>query len=61
MRVKIGASWHEVSAQKAIMVEFSEADLRNVANMAPGARFYGQFDPADERTPDEKLAWMREP
>ena len=42
------------------MIELSDADRRNIANMAPGARFYGSFHPQDERDEDEKIAWMKE-
>lgn len=41
------------------MIELSDADRRNIANMVPGARFYACFDDKDARTTDEKLAWMR--
>lgn len=58
MRVKAGDRWHAVDTTRAIMIELSDADRRNIANMAPGARFYACFDDKDARSPDEKLAWM---
>ena len=60
MRVKIGNHWHSIKPDSAIMVELSDADRRNIANMAPGARFYGSFHPQDERDEDQKVAWMKE-
>lgn len=57
MRVKVGSEWFEAKDGQPIMVELSEADKTNIANMAPEATKYAVFD--DNQTSDEKLAWMK--
>jgi hypothetical protein len=59
MRIKIGNRWYECKADQSIMIELTEADKMNIAKMAPDATKYACFDDADERTIDEKLAWMK--
>lgn len=58
MRIKVGDQWHQVEPGKAIMVELTGADRRNIANMADGCTKYAVFDDADQRSADHKLAWM---
>lgn len=59
MRVKVGDRWHAVDTTRSLMIEVSEADRRNIAAMAPDARFYACFDDRDSLSADEKLAWMK--
>ena len=59
MRVKVGDQWFSVEEDQALMVELTDTDRRNIANMIPGARFYAQFDDRDPRDAEAKLAWMR--
>lgn len=58
MRIKVGDDWHHVEPGKAIMVELTDADRRNIANMAENATKYAVFDDADPRSTNQKLAWM---
>lgn len=58
MRVKVEDRWHEVTPTSAICVELSDADRRNIANMADGATKYAAFSDADPRDPAAKLEWM---
>lgn len=58
MRVKIGAQWHEVDPTSAIMIELTAADRANIANMVPDATKYAVFHDADERSVEQKRAWM---
>jgi hypothetical protein len=57
MRVKVGNEWFEAKEGQPIMIDLSEADKANIANMAPEATKYAVFD--DNQTSDEKLAWMK--
>lgn len=58
MRVKIGDEWHGVGADSAICLELTDADRRNIANMAQGATKYAAFAPDDPRDDSAKLEWM---
>lgn len=60
MRVKIGNEWHEVAKGKPIMVQFTEGDLHNVRNMAPGATMYACAEDDEFATADDFRAWMAE-
>lgn len=58
MRVKVGDRWHEVTPDAALCVELTEADRRNIANMAPWATKYAAFADDDPRDRDAKMKWM---
>ncbi len=58
MRVKIGNQWFECSPSQPIMIELTEADKRNISNMAPDATKYAQFDDGAPMSKDEMLSWM---
>lgn len=60
MRVKFGSNWLECGPGAPLMVELSDADRRNIANMAPDATKYAVFDDADATSAEDKLAWMGE-
>ena len=57
MRVKHGDQWLECELGKPLMVELTEADKRNIANMHPDATKYALFGEGDMTT-EEKQAWM---
>lgn len=61
MRVKHGDRWYDCEPGAPLMVELTEGDKRNIANMHPEATRYACFDDTDPRTPGEKLAWMDAP
>lgn len=56
MKVKIGDQVFD-SKDQPIMVVLSQADRRNIENMAPEATMYASF-PDGFGTPDQMLAWM---
>lgn len=58
MRVKYGDQWFECEPGKPLMVELTEGDKRNIANMHPDATKYACFDDSDATTADETRAWM---
>ena len=58
MRVKIGDTWFEATADAAIMIELTPANRGLLANMADGADRFAEFHEADGRSADEKRAWM---
>lgn len=58
MRIKVGGIWHEAEPGKAVMVEFTDDDKRNIARMAPEATKYAVFTDDDGRTREQKLEWM---
>lgn len=60
MRVKVGNQWFCVKRGQPIAVELTEADRKNIANMAPDATRYAVIDDDDarERGPDEIRAWL---
>lgn len=60
MRIKIGKKWFACSPEQPIMVELTETDKRNIANMAESATCYAMFDSADTMSKEDKLAWMSE-
>jgi len=59
MRVKIGHWWYEPTSMLPVMIELTEQDKQNLANMAPEATKYACFaddDPLDE---EGRKQWMR--
>lgn len=58
MKIKIGDNWYECRPEQPIMVELTETDKRNIANMHPDATRYAIFDDYDNTSTDDKLAWM---
>lgn len=60
MRVKVGDTWHEASPESPIMVELTEQDRWNIANMAPEATRYACFSCECPKTAHEKYEWMGE-
>ena len=62
MRVKVGDEWHESEVGKPIMVQLSEQDRKNIANMAPGCDRYACFqtDYVQHAERSAKLRWMDE-
>ncbi|BCH33224.1 hypothetical protein MesoLjLc_51540 [Mesorhizobium sp. L-8-10] len=61
MRVKIGQKWFAVEPGQPIMIEFSDGDKRNIAQMLPEATRYACFADDDPLVSnEEKLKWMSE-
>ncbi|MBB3910847.1 hypothetical protein [Sphingomonas desiccabilis] len=58
MRIKIADTWHEVKLGTPIMIELSQADRRNIANMAPTATKYACFADGEPMSVDQKRDWM---
>ena len=58
MRVKINDKWHDVLPNKSIMIQLSDADKRNIANMHPDADRYACFHDDDVMTSTERHYWM---
>jgi hypothetical protein len=58
MRVKIGDTWHEVTATSPICVELTLADRRNISAMLPEATKYAVFAGDDVRDAAVKRDWM---
>jgi len=59
MRVKVGNWWFEACSMLPVMVELTEQDKRNIANMAPEATRYACFADDDPRDEAERKEWMR--
>lgn len=57
MRVKIGNTWHIATPGKAIMVELTEKDKRNISLMRADS-CYAEFHEEDGRTKDQMRKWM---
>lgn len=60
MRIKIGSQWFDVGHMQPIMVELTEEDKRNIANMPPDQNRYAQFSNTDLTTDQTRLAWMQD-
>lgn len=60
MRVKVGQTWYEVTATTPILIEMTEADRRNIANMDPSCTMYAVFGDGDPLTPAQRLQWMED-
>ncbi len=60
MRVKALGVWIEAEAGEPIMVELTEADRRNIADMHPGATQHALFADDETMTREERHAWMDE-
>lgn len=60
MRIKTGSQWFECRPDQPIMVELTDGDKRNIANMHPDATRYAIFDDNDDWSKEQKLAWMDE-
>lgn len=58
MKVKIGAVRYGKLPHTPVMVELTQQDKENIANMPPEATKYAVF-PENWGTDEEKLAWMR--
>lgn len=62
MRIKIGNTWHEVTRDAPIMVEFTDTDLDNVgALVTNGGNKYAAFHDDCGMDPGEMFAWMESP
>lgn len=59
MRFKVGDQWFQLEPGRPIMVELTEEDKRNIANMDPKATKYAVFHDDERATKEEKLAWMQ--
>lgn len=62
MRVKVGNEWFACTEDTPILVELTDKDKQNIANMAPDACLYATFaQPArNEFERGQQLAWMLE-
>lgn len=61
MRVKVGDTWYEATFAQPIMVELTDVDKANIANMLPTATRYAIFDDDHElQSVEDKMAWMEE-
>ena len=60
MKVKVGDSWYSGTIGLPIMVELTEQDKENIANMTPNLSKYAIFDEDDPNfsTEYKKLEWM---
>ena len=56
MRVKIGDQWFSAS----FCVELTAEDKQRIAAMPTDCTLYAQFEDGDDRSADEKRAWMSE-
>lgn len=56
MRVKVNNTWYD-SSTSPIMVELSEKDRENIANMPPESSKYAMYD-QDRMSKEDMLAWM---
>lgn len=59
MRVKIGGTDIPANPGLPVMVELTQQDKENIANMAPDATKYAVF-PDGWGTPEEMRDWMRD-
>jgi hypothetical protein len=59
MRVKIGNWWYAPQPGFPIMVELSEADKVNIANMKSDATKYACFDEKDPLDEEGRKRWMK--
>lgn len=59
MRLKIGNTWYEATLENPIMVELTDMDKENIANMTATASRYAVYvqEPAD--ITEEQLKWMQ--
>ena len=60
MRVKVRNKWFEATETQSIMIELTEKDKENIANMLPKCKKYAIFDDKDTRSVEEKYLWMDE-
>ncbi len=60
MRVKVGNEWFEVTPDAPIMVELTDQDKKNIANMHRSCSKYACFDDYDSKDEDEHYAWMND-
>lgn len=60
MKVKLGDQWFEAVPNFPIMVQLTQKDRENIANMVTGADRYALFHKEDESTVEEKRDWMNE-
>jgi len=58
MRIKAGDTWYEVTIDTPIMIELTQQDKDNIANMHSDCTKYACFDDDDHRTDECMLAWM---
>lgn len=60
MRVKVGDQWFKCEPGQPVMIEVTESDKQNIANMHPEATRYAVFDDGDGWSNERKLTWMDE-
>lgn len=60
MRIKVGDQWFQCEPGQPIMVELTDGDRRNIANMHPDATRYAIFEDDDGWSNEQKFAWMDE-
>ena len=58
MRIKIKDKWHNISPDKPIMIQLSDADKRNIANMHPDCDRYAVFHDDDTMRSNDREVWM---
>lgn len=58
MKFKVGSAVFDQAESVPMMIEVTEADRKNIANMDPEATQYAVF-PDDWGTADEKREWMQ--
>jgi len=59
MRVKIGDKWFDGNEQP-VMVELTDSDKQNIANMLPHCTKYAMFPDNDHRSTEDMKKWMSE-
>jgi hypothetical protein len=57
MRVKIGETWYDPN-NIPIMIELTDADKINIANMLPEAKRYSAYPDGVFESDQEALDWM---
>lgn len=60
MRIKVGNQWFQCEPGQPVMVELTDGDKRNIANMHPDATRYAIFEDDDGWSNEQKFAWMDE-
>ena len=58
MRFKIANKWYECDIDQPIMVELTQKDKENIANMSPNATKYAIFHDYEPKTVEQKKEWM---
>ena len=60
MRFKIGNTWHKQELGQPIMVELTDADKANIANMCPSCTRYAVIDDEEFDSEEAEEQWMDE-